>query len=193
VTLANRITLCRISLVPLFATLAWHYGSMAEQGHVQHAARGWALGTFLLIATTDALDGWVARHWNQRSRLGAVLDPLADKLLMLTALVLLSIGGWPDQLPLWLPGVVIARDVLCSLAAWLIHTVQGRVSIIPHWTGKVATVLQMLAIGWVMLGVSWLASRWIALPAALITVISGGVYLVEGIRQLTADRPPHAS
>jgi cardiolipin synthase (CMP-forming) len=188
VTLANQITCCRIALVPVFVGLGIAYGRSVEVGQ-EHG--GYYLGTltcFALISSADGVDGYIARNWNQRTKLGAILDPLADKLLMLSALLMLSLSGWPVKLPLWLAGVVIARDVLSSLAAAAIQMVQGRVLVRPHWTGKLATVLQIASISWSLLG--WSGVRPIAASAALITVLSGGVYLVEGTRQLFAPTPP---
>ena len=189
-TLANQITCCRIALVPVFVGLGVAYGRCVEQGQ-DHT--GYYLGTlasFAVISSADGVDGYIARNWNQRTRLGAILDPLADKLLMLSALLMLSLSGWPMKLPLWLAGVVIARDVLSSLAAAAIQWAQGRVLVRPHWTGKLATVLQIASISWSLLG--WAGVRPVAAIAALITVLSGGVYLVEGTRQLFAPSPPSA-
>jgi cardiolipin synthase (CMP-forming) len=188
VTLANQITCARLALVPVFVALGIVYGRSVDAGAPDQFYQVATVTLFTLIGVCDGLDGYIARHWNQMSKLGAILDPLADKVQMLAALLMLSLSSWPDGLPLWLPGVVIARDVLSSLAAWLIYGVQGAVNVRPHWTGKLATVLNINAIGWSMLGLTLLSVRTVAAAAAVVTVLSGGVYLVEGIRQLFA--PP---
>jgi cardiolipin synthase (CMP-forming) len=188
VTLANKITLTRIALVPPFVVLSILYGQSVQAGTAAATLRTAAVTLFFIIGLSDGLDGYIARHYHQRTRLGAVLDPLADKLLMLTSLLVLSLCSWPQPLPLWLAGVVIARDVLSSLAAWLIYLIHHSVKIRPHWTGKVATVLQITVVSWSMLGFHWGTARLIAALTALITAISGGVYLVEGTRQLCATR-----
>jgi CDP-diacylglycerol--glycerol-3-phosphate 3-phosphatidyltransferase/cardiolipin synthase len=189
VTLANKITLCRIALVPLFVVLGISYGQSVQAGVAEAGIRTAAVIVFFVIGLSDGLDGYIARHYHQRSRLGAVLDPLADKMLMFSSLLVLSLCAWPQPLPVWLAGVVIARDVLSSSAAGIIYLVQGKVKIRPHWTGKVATVLQITVVSWSMLGFHWGTARLLAALTALITVISGGVYLVEGTRQLLAPAP----
>src|SRR5436190_24194313 len=100
-TAANQFTFLRIGLVPVFA-LAMLYGHP-----------GWALLTFLVAGVTDALDGLIARLTKQPSTLGAWLDPMADKLLLLTMFVMLTLPGLSIQnrVPLWLTVIVISRDV----------------------------------------------------------------------------------
>jgi cardiolipin synthase (CMP-forming) len=192
VTLANKITLCRIALVPVFVALGIAYGRSVQAGTAEAALRTAAVTFFFIIGISDGVDGYIARNYNQRTRLGSVLDPLADKMLMFSSLLVLSLCAWPQSLPVWLAGVVIARDVLSSSAAGIIYLVQGKVKIRPHWTGKVATVLQITVVSWSMLSFHWATARLLAALTALITVISGGVYLVEGTRQLLArSSPPH--
>ena len=93
-TLANRITIFRLLLIPVFVVLAAQYGQSVTAGAPREWQRLAAVCVFLLAAATDALDGWIARHFNQRSRLGSIIDPLADKGLMLAAIVTLSATGW---------------------------------------------------------------------------------------------------
>ncbi len=180
-TLATKITLSRILLVPFFVTqVIYHVSDGREVFRIA------ALVIFCVAALTDALDGYVARRFNQRSELGAFLDPLADKILLVSAAVLLSFNHEPflDRLPLWLTATVVSRDLLLGLGIALIYYFCGKVAIVPNLTSKLGTVLQMLAVCWVLLRLDdgWLDV--ICAAAAIATGIAGIQYLVEGIRQL---------
>jgi CDP-diacylglycerol--glycerol-3-phosphate 3-phosphatidyltransferase/cardiolipin synthase len=127
----------------------------------------------------------VARRFNQRSRLGTILDPIADKGLLLTALITLTFSPWPDKFPLWFLILVITRDVLAIGGALLLGQIAGLRELTPHWTGKVATVVQMTALGALMLHFPevWIhTSVWLA---AAFTFISGVVYLGVTMRMLS--------
>ncbi len=93
----------------------------------------------------------MARRYNQRSKLGAILDPIADKGLLLAGLLTLTFSDWGYHFPLWFPVLVITRDVVIVAGSFGLHYLNGDVHVRPRWTGKIATVLQMIAIGWVML------------------------------------------
>jgi CDP-diacylglycerol--glycerol-3-phosphate 3-phosphatidyltransferase len=191
-TLANRITIFRILLIPVFVILAAWYGqSVSAQAPVEWC-RIAAVAVFLFAGASDAVDGWIARNFDQKSKLGSVLDPLADKGLMLSAIVTLSATGWSEQhrFPLWFPVIVILRDVLSALGALLIRRKHGRVRVRPHWTGKVTNFLQIAAIGWIMLRLDWLPPVVPTALAAAFTVISGMVHLADGIRQYVHGPPP---
>jgi cardiolipin synthase len=177
VTVANQITVARILLIPVFVAFALYYGRSCALGAPVEAWRWAAAGTFLLAAGTDGIDGWVARRFNQRTRLGTILDPIADKGLLLAALVTLTFSSWPEKFPLWFLILVIARDVLAIGGALLLGQLAGLRELTPHWTGKVATVAQMTALGALMLHFPhvWItASVWVA---AAFTFASGMVYL----------------
>lgn len=183
-TVANQITLARILLIPVFVGFALYYGRSCALGAPVEAWRWAAAGTFLLAAGTDGIDGWVARRFNQRSRLGTILDPIADKGLLLAALITLTFSPWPEKFPLWFLIVVIARDVLAIGGALLLGQMAGLRELTPHWTGKVATVAQMTALGSLMLNLPhpWLsASVWIA---GAFTLASGMVYLTVCVKML---------
>jgi cardiolipin synthase (CMP-forming) len=182
-TTANKISIIRILLVPLFAVQVLYYGNGAGEIH-----RYLALAAFSLAVVSDGIDGFIARHYNQRSELGAILDPLADKLLLLSGIILLSLHheGYLPQLPLWLAATVLSRDALLVLGLVLIRYIGGTPTVRPHLTGKASTVLQMLCILWALLklDVGWL-HLW-ALAAALLTGVSGAIYLAAGVQQLAA-------
>lgn len=190
-TLANRITLFRIFLIPVFVVLATWYGQSVDEKAPLEWCRVAAVAVYLFAAASDALDGWIARHFDQKSKLGSILDPAADKGLMLAAIITLSVTGWSHdhRFPLWFPLLVITRDVLSISGALLIKHQNGSVRIRPHWTGKVATATQMIAIGWIMLRLDWLPSIVPTAIAAAFTVISGMVHLADGVRQLVHGTP----
>src|SRR5690606_22273303 len=89
-TLASKITLGRIALVPVFAMYVARYGMSVGDGNPQENLRWTALALFILASATDGVDGWIARRFNQKSKFGAFIDPLADKFLLITAIVFLS-------------------------------------------------------------------------------------------------------
>lgn len=189
-TTANKISIFRILLVPVFIGFAVYYGHSVEEGAPDERLRYATVFLFALASLSDALDGWLARHFNQKTRLGAILDPLADKFLMVSAILVLSFTPWPQRFPLWFPIVLISRDVLCTAGAFVVQHVAGQCRINVHWTGKTATVSQMVALLWVMLDIRTPPAVWSALVATVFTVISGVINLTEGARQLQAS--PHA-
>ena len=97
-TLANKITIVRILLIPVFVLFAVYYGKSVELGQPETWQRWAAIITFIVAAGTDGVDGWVARRFKQRSPLGAVLDPIADKGLLLAAIITLSLSKWTRKL-----------------------------------------------------------------------------------------------
>ena len=182
-TTANKITILRILLIPFFVVEVLYY---VREGHEIH--RLLALISFALASICDGVDGYVARHYNQRSELGAILDPLADKLLLVSGIVVLSFDHAPylGSVPLWLTGTIIGRDTLILTGLLLIRLVVGKVKVRPRIIGKVATVLQMIVVLWIILkwGESWL--RALTIASAICTGISGLLYVWDGSRQLSA-------
>ena len=186
-TLASKITLSRILLVPVFAVLAIYYGISVARDEPQEWLRWSALATFILASATDGIDGWIARHFNQRSRFGAIIDPIADKSLLLTAIITLSLVDWGPhgwRIPLWFTALVIVRDAIILGGIGILHFINHHVHIRPHWSGKVCTFTQMLALGWVMLRVVPFDPIYPCAAAAIFTVWSGYAYVREGILQL---------
>jgi CDP-diacylglycerol--glycerol-3-phosphate 3-phosphatidyltransferase len=182
-TTANKITILRILLIPFFVVETLYYG---KDGHDIY--RVLALICFAVAAVCDGVDGYVARHYNQRSELGAVLDPLADKLLLVSGIVVLSFDHSPylQSIPLWLTGTIIGRDMLLLIGLLVIQVVVGKLTVRPRMLGKVATVLQMILVLWILL--KW-SQKWLAVwiwGAAICTGISGLLYLWDGTRQLSA-------
>ena len=191
-TTANKITVVRILMIPVFVTLAIYYGESIQEGSPQDWMRFTAITVFLLAAISDGLDGYVARRYNQRSTLGAILDPIADKGLLLSGIITLSISNWSQvdpnygKFPAWFPVLVISRDAVILIGSAVLHILNGRVRVVPSWTGKVATVLQMAAIAWVMLQMRILPLIYIVIGAGFFTLVSGMIYVRNGFRQLSA-------
>lgn len=188
VTTANKVTIFRILLIPLFVVEVLYY---IKTGAEIHRLTG--LLTFATAAILDGVDGYIARHYQQWSELGTILDPLADKLLLVSGVILLSFDHGPrlGQLPFWLTGTIIGRDVVILIGMIVIQITVGKVTARPHWVGKVATVFQMVSVLWVLL--KWdtvLHPNWIfawTLIAAVLTGISGLLYVWDGVRQLSAS------
>ncbi len=183
-TTANKVTIARILLVPLFIFLVLYYVDSGSELY-----RFLAVGCFALAAGSDGIDGYIARHYNQHSELGKILDPLADKLLLVSGIVILSFHHEPylQRIPLWLTVTILSRDVLLLIGLVVIYYICGRITVRPAIIGKVATVLQMTCILWALLKFDrhWLLA-W-AILAAVCTGISAGIYLYDGVRQLSAS------
>ena len=184
-TTANKITILRILLIPFFVVELIYYVRTGNEAH-----RLAALLCFAVAAILDGVDGYIARRYNQISELGKILDPLADKLLLVSGVVTLSFNHGPflGQIPLWLTGTIIGRDLLIVVGMVVVQMTVGKVGVRPRITGKIATVLQMTAVIWILLkwdagqGAHWL--KYLTLGAAISTGISGLLYVLDGVKQL---------
>jgi cardiolipin synthase len=139
-TIANQLTLLRMALAPLLVVL------------VLSREHGWALATFVLAGLSDALDGLIARRGHQQTTLGAMLDPLADKLLMGGAYVVLT---WASTvacpIPIWLTVTLLSRDAIIVVTVAVVNLTVGRRVFPPSLLGKTATAAQILTAGLVLL------------------------------------------
>ncbi len=178
-SLANKISIFRILLVPCVVASLIYY----------HPDRDWlrflALALFTIGIVSDALDGWLARSYHQQSELGTLIDPIADKCLILSALISCSaIRGLPEwmRIPAWFNLVVISRDVLLITGTMVLFALQGRWNVRPSRLGKWTTGIQMLVIPTVLLGLP-IKTPLIAM-ATVLTVLSGIAYVRLGIRIL---------
>lgn len=183
-TTANKITICRILLVPFFIVQLLYYVRTGNE-------LNWLLAvfSFAIAALADGLDGYIARRYNQKSELGAILDPLADKLLLVSGIILLSLdhGDYLGIIPLWLTVVILSRDVILLLGFSVIYYTFGKISARPRMTGKLATVCQMGTVLWILF--RWpeqVLPFWI-FSAAGFTVISTIFYISDGVRQLSSS------
>jgi CDP-diacylglycerol--glycerol-3-phosphate 3-phosphatidyltransferase len=183
-TTANKVTICRILLIPFFVVSLLYYVKTGNEFY-----RWFSIGCFAAAALSDAIDGFIARHFNQWSELGTILDPLADKLLLVSSIVLLSFRT-PHLLPLpiWLTVTVLSRDVILLAGFALIHFIAGGMSVKPHFTSKIATVLQMAAVLWTLFKLDAEIHYWICVLAAALAGISGLIYVFAGMR-LLAQHP----
>ncbi len=183
ITTASKITLARIFLIPVFVTFACYYGQSVAEGERMEWLRYAAISVFLFASLSDGIDGYVARRYNQKSRLGMILDPIADKGLLIAALLTLALANWVYRLPIWFIVLVIARDVVIVTGSLLLHHVNGSVKIRASLFGKITTALQMIAIGWTMLQ---LPHHLIPISVAgAFTLISGVGYILDGLQQMT--------
>ncbi|MBD3425826.1 MAG: CDP-diacylglycerol--glycerol-3-phosphate 3-phosphatidyltransferase [Candidatus Omnitrophica bacterium] len=166
---ATRFTVFRIVLVPVFiTTILYHRLNLAFL-------------VFLVATCTDALDGYLARVREEQTRLGAILDPIADKMLIGSAFVSFSVvSGLPEYLkmPAYVPIVVISRDVIILLGVALIHIIAGHIEIKPTFIGKLTTVFQMMTV--IALLVQFVHASWLWNITVVITVISGLDYIRIG-------------
>jgi len=197
-TTPNKITLARIVLIPIFVIFAIYYGQSIRRGQPVEWLRFAAIVTFLIAGMSDGLDGYIARRYNQKSSLGVVLDPIADKGLMLCTILTLSLTDWSDidsdssRFPIWFPVVVITRDIFLLVGVMVVYFLNGSVQVKPRWTGKIATFCQITAIAWLMLQLRFVPLIVVVVIAGLFTVISGVHYVADGVRQLQASGHAHA-
>jgi cardiolipin synthase len=171
-TIPNLITLFRIILTPLFIIFL-------IQGNYRKA-----LVVFVLAGVSDMADGLIARTWQQKSRLGSYLDPLADKLLMAASFVTLSIY---HQIPSWLTVVVLSRDVVLAMGVVIFRLADIPLVVRPSLAGKWTTTFQLITVGFVLLSKIW-AFPPLVLPVffwatGALTTISGLQYFYRGIKQ----------
>ncbi|PYR80029.1 MAG: hypothetical protein DMF86_01880 [Acidobacteria bacterium] len=175
-TAANQLTLTRMVLIPAFVIL------------LLYGYRGWALITFLIAGLTDLFDGLIARATGQKTTLGAWLDPMADKLLLVSLFVMLTLPGigLVNRLPVWFTILVISRDVAIVLTVAVINLAVGRRTFRPSIYGKIATATYILT------GVVALYFNYLDQPSRIvdafvyaslaITLVSGGHYVLQVVR-----------
>ena len=152
-TAANQLTILRMLIIPAFVIL------------LLYGYRGWALVTFLAAGLTDLLDGLIARIAGQKTDLGAWLDPMADKLLLVTMFVMLTLPGLglANRLPLWFTVLVISRDVAIVLTVAVVNLAVGPRTFRPSIYGKVATATYVLT------GVVALYFNYLGRPSMVVT------------------------
>lgn len=177
--LANKISVLRILLIPFFIACILYYGEGREY------LRFVGLGIFLLATISDAVDGGIARLKHQVTELGMILDPIADKLLIVSAFISLSmIKVVPESLriPAWAVLTVISRDIVIVLGSMVIYLIKGDLKIRPSWLGKTTTLFQMLTI--LVFLAAFRYHRFFLYPAILFTVLSAMDYIWRGSKQL---------
>lgn len=180
-TRANQLTMLRIVMVPVFIIL------------LAYRQAGYALAVFVAAGLTDVFDGIIARRFGQKTSIGAVLDPLADKLLMTTSIVILSLPqmAFANPIPRWLVILTLFRDVFLMLASLIIVLMVGWRMFKPSLYGKTSTVLHFLTI------LAVLYSDWRGVPipqlqilffmTGFMTALSGMHYLITGRKYLGSE------
>jgi len=183
-TTANKVTILRILLVPFFIVQVLYYVDTGNETY-----RWLAIVSFAIASISDGVDGYISRRYNQHSELGKILDPLADKLLLVSGVVLLSLKNEPHlhRIPMWLTATILSRDALLILGLVIIQQVCGKARVRPVMVGKVATVLQMACVLWSLLKLPAQLLFPLAIAAAACTGISGIIYVFDGMRQLSAS------
>jgi cardiolipin synthase (CMP-forming) len=183
-TVPNLLTLLRMALIPVFASLLY-YGYSAT-----------ALAVFVIAGISDGVDGFIARRFKQESELGTIMDPIADKLLMTTAFIILTMPNVmrPARhlpVPFWVTAAVIGRDVLIVTVAGAINVMTGFRGFKPSWLGKVSTFVQVVAVGLILL--SPVAGLSFYLPTVYTTVaffaVVSGIHYIFHVAKLMKDDP----
>lgn len=188
VTVPNMLTVFRMVLIPVFVTLLFYQRFL------------WALGIFITAGLTDGLDGLLARRFAQQSQLGTILDPIADKLMLVTAFIVLSMRSvFPQPLPghlpipFWVTIAVISRDVFIIVGAAAINMMTGFKGFRPSWLGKLNTTVQIGGIAAIMFAASvpyytgyYLPSVYAAVFA--LAILSGLHYIFFASKLMNEDR-----
>lgn len=175
-TTANQLTILRMLLIPVFVIL------------LIYGYRGWALLTFMVAGLTDLLDGLIARLAGEKTTLGAWLDPMADKLLLVTMFIVLTLPGigLANQLPIWFTILVISRDVAIVATVAVVNLAVGPRTFRPSIFGKIATATYILT-GIVTLYFNYLGQKTpivdvFVYGSLVITLVSAFHYLIQVIR-----------
>lgn len=180
-TVANQLTMVRMALVPVFVVLALN------------REFAWALVVFLVAAATDALDGWVARHAHQSTRLGQMLDPVADKLLVGSCYAVLTWSSAVNcPLPQWLTVTLLFRDAMLVVAVVVVNLTMGPRSFPPSLLGKASTALNIVAGSAALLANASAdcpgGLRWLYL-ATLVVLVASTAYYIHQASEKEPTRP----
>ncbi|MFN0120850.1 MAG: CDP-alcohol phosphatidyltransferase family protein [Blastocatellia bacterium] len=170
-TLANLLTILRLILIPVFVLVIYYQQFV------------WALVVFFTAAITDAFDGLAARWLNQRTQLGATLDPMADKLLLVTAFIALSLPHMThtEPIPFWLTAAAISRDIFIVLGALVINVATGFSNFQPSVPGKINTFTQLAMIVFFLIANAFdVLTGWLA-PAYYVTL---GMTVFSGLQYI---------
>jgi cardiolipin synthase len=176
-TLANQLTIVRILLIPVFVLL------------VVYDYPGWALTIFVTAGVTDGLDGLIARHTGSRTSLGAWLDPMADKLLLVTTFVVLTLPvvNITHHVPLWLTVLIISRDVIIVGVVAIVNMALGPRTFLPSLLGKLATGTYIL-VAVVFLFFNWRRTDSmlidVAVWSALAVTLTSGIDYIIRVRRM---------
>ena len=187
ITLANILTFLRMGLIPVFAILLVY----------QH--QGLALAVFTIAGVTDGIDGFIARRMKQESELGTIIDPIADKLLMTTAFVMLTLPSVMCTarhlpVPFWVTATVIGRDIGIITVAGAINMMTGFRGFQPSWLGKASTFVQVVGVILILVAAVCPYLRGFYLPTvytivAAFAVFSGFHYIFHVAKLMREAEP----
>lgn len=166
-TLATKITLVRVILIPVFVMC------------LAYRKPGIALAVFIIAGVADGVDGYIARRRGEMTELGAMLDPIADKLLMFTAYMMMGLSG---QIPIWLAVSVVSRDLLLSIGCLMLFMTVGFQAPSPSMLGKTTTTAQMVTAGAALLAAALAAEQNVVLLSMYL--ITCGLTLASGVHYL---------
>jgi CDP-diacylglycerol--glycerol-3-phosphate 3-phosphatidyltransferase len=187
ITLANKITLLRIFNVPLFILLLLYYRGSVKGGTPYEPYLYFATGLFTFTILLDVIDGHLARKRNEITRLGSVLDPIADKALLISSFIILSsnsIGTSHPHLPLWFVILGLSRDFVLVTGALLINYLAGSIKVHSRIFGKAATFFQTMVVLLVLFRFHGNIFLGGVVLAAFFTVVSGIQYIIDGYHQV---------
>ncbi|MBI2095180.1 MAG: CDP-alcohol phosphatidyltransferase family protein [Candidatus Omnitrophica bacterium] len=179
--LANNLSILRIILIPLFLT-SLIYTPVHEGFFCSLSAL-----LFVLACVTDAMDGYVARRFSQKTQLGSYIDPIADKLLLVSGFLALSfMGHLPEamRIPAWVTVSVITRDVVILIGALVIFIMSGRLKAEPLLIGKVTTFVQMLTLFSALVMAPAVLRNALFIATTVFTAVSGVLYVRMGERMI---------
>ena len=170
-----------MALIPVFASLLY-YGFT-----------GWALIVFVIAGVSDGIDGFIARRLKQETELGTILDPIADKLLMTTAFVVLTLPNiFPPpgkSVPFWVTAAVIGRDVLIVAVAGAINIMTGFRGFQPSWLGKLSTTVQVAAVTLILVAVVFGHSFYLPITYTIVVLLAfaSGFHYIFFVARLMKD------
>ncbi|MFN2502048.1 MAG: CDP-alcohol phosphatidyltransferase family protein [Pyrinomonadaceae bacterium] len=170
ITIPNILTFLRMALIPIFAIL------------LVYGREGWALVVFTIAGVSDGVDGFIARRLKQESELGTIIDPIADKLLMTTAFVMLTLESVLNTsrphlpVPFWVTATVIGRDIAIIAVAGAINVMTGFRGFKPSWLGKASTFVQVVSVILILVAAVFPANNGLFLPTTYVVVSAFAVF-----------------
>jgi cardiolipin synthase len=180
-TLPNFLTFLRMAIVPFFVLAVFAHDFRL------------AVWIFVISGITDVLDGWIARTFDLQSRMGALLDPLADKVLLTAAYISLAVPhGQAVVIPIWLAILTLFRDFLIMLMAFVFYMFEGVKSFPPTWAGKLTTVMHVVTVSLVLLAnvtsISQAVLQGCFYLSFVLVIVSGFSYIYRSSRAIEAER-----
>jgi cardiolipin synthase len=183
-TLPNILTIIRMALTPVFVTLLYYQRFT------------WALFVFAFAGVTDFFDGLLARNFDQKSQLGTILDPIADKILMTTSFIALSMSSIIPKsnhlpVPFWVTAIVISRDLFIIVGATAINIMTGFRGFQPSWLGKASTTIQITAVFLILLAATFPSMKGFYLPTVYLIVsafaVFSGIHYIFFVSKLMSE------